>query len=578
MSFSIFTRFKAIDGVTPAFNSMVKKSNVVTSSFGRMARAAKTMGAGFKGFMGKIFNLRNAIMGSMLFIGMQQAYQSIKNFVQKTVEAAKNQTMATTKLYTILKNVHSIQARGPEAYKQAEDYLTNMATKLQRIGVIGDEISIAGFQQLATFQMSDKEIGILAGSMNDLLAQQKGLNATQQDAVNIANLMGKVMDGQVGALRRVGVSFSKAEEKVLKTGTRLERATMLAKVLQNNVGGVNQAIAQAPEGKIKNMTNLWGDMYENIGIKILPVLAEFAGLLAPHIPEIQAFILFIIGGVLAFLKAIQRIGNAFKPLTDSIRGDFAEIKGWFNEFSSTIGPMFSDFFKENFPTIISIFKNLWTICKALIPIFLEIFTVVIKYGLRAFSGLLTALNGIINFVVGVFSGKWKQAFKGLADFVVGIFKGVWELIKGIWEIVNMPNQKNIDNIVNKANKKKSGDKSEKVPGFASGTNYYPGGLAWVGERGPELVDFPSGTKIYNNKSINMFEKFSKSSYSEKVINIEKILERRKRMELPVEERKEDVVILEVDFKAPEGYEAKIVNAKSTGKRKFKARLRGKTKQ
>jgi phage-related protein len=35
-----------------------------------------------------------------------------------------------------------------------------------------------------------------------------------------------------------------------------------------------------------------------------------------------------------------------------------------------------------------------------------------------------------------------------------------------------------------------------VPGFASGTSYAPGGMAWVGERGPELVNLPRGSQVH----------------------------------------------------------------------------------
>ncbi len=34
-------------------------------------------------------------------------------------------------------------------------------------------------------------------------------------------------------------------------------------------------------------------------------------------------------------------------------------------------------------------------------------------------------------------------------------------------------------------------------GFASGTSFAPGGRAWVGENGPELVDLPRGAKVYS---------------------------------------------------------------------------------
>jgi hypothetical protein len=63
----------------------------------------------------------------------------------------------------------------------------------------------------------------LIPAMNNLIAQQKGLSATTGDAVNIGNLMGKVLNGQTGSLTRVGISFSAAQEKVLKYGNEQER-------------------------------------------------------------------------------------------------------------------------------------------------------------------------------------------------------------------------------------------------------------------------------------------------------------------------------------------------------------------
>lgn len=40
-----------------------------------------------------------------------------------------------------------------------------------------------------------------------------------------------------------------------------------------------------------------------------------------------------------------------------------------------------------------------------------------------------------------------------------------------------------------------------IPGFATGTNYAPGGLAIVGERGPELVNLPRGSQVIPNHAI-----------------------------------------------------------------------------
>ncbi|MGE5390909.1 MAG: hypothetical protein ACM3PE_07580 [Deltaproteobacteria bacterium] len=45
-----------------------------------------------------------------------------------------------------------------------------------------------------------------------------------------------------------------------------------------------------------------------------------------------------------------------------------------------------------------------------------------------------------------------------------------------------------------------------IRGNAFGTNFWPGGLSWVGERGPELVDLPRGSRVLsNNKSMALLQ-------------------------------------------------------------------------
>lgn len=48
------------------------------------------------------------------------------------------------------------------------------------------------------------------------------------------------------------------------------------------------------------------------------------------------------------------------------------------------------------------------------------------------------------------------------------------------------------------------DLEKSIPKYATGTNDHPGGLAWVGELGRELVELPRGSKVYTNyQSENM---------------------------------------------------------------------------
>lgn len=595
MSFSIFTKFKAIDGVTPAFKSMIDKGNSFQQQAGRIqgafARAFRSVGSGlrnlrsgFSSITDKIFSIKNALMSSFVVIGLQKTFGAIKGFIQETITAAQGQTLAEAKLYTILKNVHSIQARGPQAYKAAGDHLSKMATHLQRVGIIGDEITLAGFQQLATFQMSDKEISILAGGMSDLLAQQKGLNATQQDAVGIANLMGKVMDGQVGALRRVGVSFTKNEEKILKTGSRLQRASMLAKVLQNNVGGVNLAIAKMPEGKIQNMTNQWSDMYENIGIKLMPILADLAGWFAPHIPKIESFILKLIDRTIELKNSMVNVYNSFKNFYGYIIANSDKIIAAISGIATV--------------ALIANFNNLtWAILGLTIK--LGTFTASVWASVTAIAAQTAALlsnpmTWVAIAIGAVVAGlvllalNWDKVKAATLDFVQKAKLWILDLWQKIEPIFNKIKEAAalafrftpvgaVVNVTRNINEKRKQSKEKKIPGFASGTNYFSGGLAIVGEHGPELVHLPQATKIYNNnRTIRMIEQMSKPR-KDNVLDFEKYLNKRYEIDLP---RYKDLNggVLEIELTVPEGYDAKVVNAKTPDGRDFKVKLKGKRKQ
>ncbi len=153
--------------------------------------------------------------------------------------------------------------------------IVDLTAAQQRLGVVGDEVQLAGAQQLATFLSQADSLKTLLPAMNDLVAQQHGLNATQENAVSVGNMMGKVMQGQTSALRRVGISFTAAEEAALKYGTEAERAAMLAQIITNNVGPMNAALAATPAGRLKQVSNALGDIKEQFGQAVSQVTTVF---------------------------------------------------------------------------------------------------------------------------------------------------------------------------------------------------------------------------------------------------------------------------------------------------------------
>lgn len=148
------------------------------------------------------------------------------------------------------------------------------------LGVVSGNVQRMGAQQMATFLNQKNSLSALIPAMNNLIAQQKGLNASQGDAVGIANLMGKAMQGQTSALRRVGITFTDAQERVMKMGTEEERAAMLAQIITDNVGNMNAELGKTDAGKVKRASNYFAGLKVQIGeiaSRYLPQITMFAG-------------------------------------------------------------------------------------------------------------------------------------------------------------------------------------------------------------------------------------------------------------------------------------------------------------
>ena len=253
-------------------------SNGISKLKGSLKSLAKTAASAMPfGKVGGVQKNINGLTSSLKGLaGVAAAAFSVKqilDFAKASKEAYNTQIEQETKLTTIMK-----QRMG--ATDAQVDSVKQLAAEQQKLGVIGDEVQLAGAQQVATFLKETDSINTLLPAMNDLLAQQNGLNATTNDAVNIGNMMGKVLQGQTSALKRVGISFSDAEEQVLKYGTESERAAMLAQVITNNVGHMNQALAQTDAGKQKQLANTMGDIKEQFGQAVMQIETAFLPLLS----------------------------------------------------------------------------------------------------------------------------------------------------------------------------------------------------------------------------------------------------------------------------------------------------------
>lgn len=234
---------------------------------------------------------------------------AIKDFGSECLKAYNEQVEGETKLKTIMTERIGASAAQIQSVK-------DLAQAQKKLGVVDDDAAIAGAQQIATFATSTDTINTLIPAMENLAVQQNGVNVTSDNMTSIANLMGKALMGQTGALTKVGISFDEAQEKVLKYGTESERAAMLSQVITDNVGHMNEAMAQTPEGKIAKMNQSLDDVKKTLGSAIAPIVADLAGKIAEftdkHQPQIEEFVTTKLPAIEAEIgKVIGAVGNVF---------------------------------------------------------------------------------------------------------------------------------------------------------------------------------------------------------------------------------------------------------------------------
>lgn len=233
---------------------------------------------------------------------LQSSIGELQGVVSDLTSAYQVQLVAETQIETIMRQRMAATDEQIQSIK-------NLCSAQQELGVIGDEVQLSGAQQMATFLQNKRSLDVLIPAMNNLVAQQNGLNATNQDAVSIGNMMGKAMQGQVEVLQRVGITFDESQKKVLQYGTESERAAMLAKVITQNVGNMNAELAKTDAGKQKQLENTLGDIKEQMGALVQGI--------APYV-TMASQITVTITGVVKLTTSLYAATKAFGTVTVAV--------------------------------------------------------------------------------------------------------------------------------------------------------------------------------------------------------------------------------------------------------------------
>lgn len=205
-------------------------------------------------------------------------------FLKQSIDAAKEKLKADKLLEANLKRTNNYSIDRINSLKDE-------AGALQDLGVIGDDVIVAGAGQLAMYKLSHDQIKKTMPILSDMVAKEKGFNATQEDSIAMADAIGKALDGKTKGLLKYGIQLTKAEEKVFKTMKAEKRLDFIVKKVNKSIGGTNKALRETDEGKIISAQGAFGDMQAEVGKKLMPYLGKLAVWFHSKIPGIQDLIL-----------------------------------------------------------------------------------------------------------------------------------------------------------------------------------------------------------------------------------------------------------------------------------------------
>jgi len=243
------------------FSAITKQSNKAKTSMRGMASSVRQS---CNMMQSAAAGVRKAFGALGIGLGVAQ----IARFAKSAAEAYDAQVEGEVKLARVMRN--TMEASDGEIQS-----ILDLTAAQQALGIVGDEVQLAGAQELATYVGLSDTLKTLIPVLNDMAAQQYGYNVTAEQTTTIATMLGKVMEGQVSGLSRYGYYFDEAQEKILKYGNEAERAAVLAEVVGSSVGGMNAALAATPTGQMIQLKNTLGDVKEQFGQAVRTVTTTF---------------------------------------------------------------------------------------------------------------------------------------------------------------------------------------------------------------------------------------------------------------------------------------------------------------
>lgn len=426
----------------------------------------------------------------------------------KAMISAVKDIAEETKEYS--KIMGTLETSSEKAGYTAEETTKTFRTLYQ---VLGDD------QTAATTTANLQAIGLSQEDLLKITEQTIGAWAQYGDSIPIDSLAESINEtiqaGQVtgtfaDVLNWAGTSEDEFNEKLAAAGSTADRANLVMQEMANQ--GLQQSYDKWMENNaaLAENNDAQAELNEQLAVlgeKILPVMTELVSVVADLLawfnsldPQMQTLIVTMVllaaaigpvtSGIMGMQAAITAISanpivlavaaavaalavlivygdevqDMLENLDNFLQGVFA--KDWTEVFGPILGTALNTFFAN--------VRNTWNMIK-------------------------TALNGVIDFVRGVFTGDWERAWRGVQQIFQAIFDYIANIAKRpLNAVIGMVNGaiSGINTLIRGINNLPGVDIPTigKIPYLAKG-GVLSSGSAIVGEAGPEILTMAGNRAI-----------------------------------------------------------------------------------
>lgn len=291
---------------------------------------SKKVGGSIGGLAGKVAALAGGAF----------AAKGIFDFTKGAVEAAVESNKIAAQTEQVIKSTGG-------AAKVTAGQIGDLATAISNKTGVDDEAIQQGQNLLLTFTNIRNE----AGKGNDIF------NQSTQTLVDMAAAMGTDVKGGavqlgkalndpiagIGALSRVGVTFTDQQKEQIKTlvnsGKTMDAQKIILAELNKEFGG--SAAAQATAGQKLSVT--WGNVQEQLGNALLPVLDKVATFLADNLPGAIDFVMGVIDSLRPFIEGLTKafgdggLAGAVGHLVDAFQDAWPSIQSALGSMLASLG-------------------------------------------------------------------------------------------------------------------------------------------------------------------------------------------------------------------------------------------------